>query len=407
MLPTHQLKNKRILVGITGGIAAYKSCELIRYLITQGAEVRVMMTRAAEKFITPLTLETLSKNPVSLDIFPEKQFTGTHHVHLADWAEAAIIAPASYNFIGKLYAGIADDLVTTIAAAVHCPMVIAPAMNVHMWNHPVLQRNLQELEKLGYLICPPEEGFLAEGYSGMGRLAALEHLLQYLYKAIHPEPNNLKGKTVLVTAGRTEEPIDAVRFLSNRSSGKMGFALAWEAFARGAKVTLIHGPVHLPGPIDIETIRINTASEMDEAVQKKINQADIYISAAAIADYTAEEPLNHKMKKKAQGTTLHLKGTVDILKKAGEKRGKNQILVGFAVETDQPEKYAKQKLAEKHLDLIVLNNPKEAGAGFDTDTNIVTLFHKNGSNEQVAQMPKLDVAYHIFQFLQKQDHTAG
>jgi len=402
MLPTHQLKNKRILVGITGGIAAYKSCELIRYLVTQEAEVRVMMTRAAEKFITPLTLETLSKNPVSLDIFPEKQFTGTHHVHLADWAEVAIIAPASYNFIGKLYAGIADDLVTTIAAAVHCPMVIAPAMNVHMWNHPVLQRNLQELEKLGYLICPPEEGFLAEGYSGKGRLAPLEHLLQYLYKAIHPEPNSLKGKTVLVTAGRTEEPIDAVRFLSNRSSGKMGFALAWEAFARGAQVTLIHGPVHLPTPVEIESIRINTAGEMDEVVQKKIKQADIYISAAAIADYTPVAPLDHKLKKEARGRTLQLKETVDILKKAGERRRKNQLLVGFAVETDQPEKNARQKLAEKHLDLIVLNNPKETGAGFDTETNIVTLFHKNGHSEKVSQLPKLDVAYQIFQFLQKQ-----
>lgn len=402
MLPTNQLKNKRILVGVTGGIAAYKSCELVRYLVTQGAEVRVMMTRAAEKFITPLTLETLSQNPVSLDMFPEKEFTGTHHVHLADWTEAAIIAPASYNFIGKLYAGIADDLVTTIAAAVHCPMVIAPAMNVHMWNHPILQRNLLELEKLGYLICPPEEGFLAEGYSGKGRLAPLEHLVQYLYKAIHPEPKSLQGKTVLVTAGKTEEPIDAVRFLSNRSSGKMGFALAWEAFARGAQVTLIHGPVHLPAPVDIEIVRVNTAGEMYEAVQKKINQTDIYISAAAIADYTPEKPLDHKLKKNTQGTTLQLKDTVDILKKVGEKRRQNQKLVGFALETDKPEKYAKQKLAEKNLDLIVLNNPKEDGAGFDTETNIVTLFHKNGNSEKISQMPKLDIAQRIFQFMEKQ-----
>jgi len=402
MLPTNQLKNKRILVGVTGGIAAYKSCELVRYLVTQGAEVQVIMTRAAEKFITPLTLETLSQNPVSLDMFPEKEFTGTHHVHLADWTEAAIIAPASYNFIGKLYAGIADDLVTTIVAAVHCPMVIAPAMNVHMWNHPILQRNLQELEKLGYLICPPEEGFLAEGYSGKGRLAPLEHLVQYLYKAIHPEPKSLQGKTVLVTAGRTEEPIDAVRFLSNRSSGKMGFALAWEAFARGAQVTLIHGPVHLPMPVDIETVRVNTAGEMYEAVQKKINQTDIYISAAAIADYTPEKQLDHKLKKNTQGTTLQLKDTVDILKKVGEKHRKNQKLVGFALETDKPEKYAKQKLAEKNLDLIVLNNPKENGAGFDTETNIVTVFHKNGNSEKISQMPKLDVAQRIFQFMEKQ-----
>jgi phosphopantothenoylcysteine decarboxylase/phosphopantothenate--cysteine ligase len=402
MLPTHQFKSKHILVGITGGIAAYKCCELVRYLVTQGAEVRIVMTQAAEKFITPLTLETLSTNPVSTEMFPEKDFSGTHHVHLADWAEAAIIAPASYNFIGKLYSGIADDLLTTIAAALHCPMVIAPAMNVHMWNHAILQRNLRELENLGYLVCPPEEGFLAEGYSGKGRLAPLEHLLQYLYKAIHPEPESLKGKTVLITAGRTEEPIDPVRVLSNKSSGKMGFALAWEAFARGARVILISGPTQLALPVDIETIQVTTAGQMYEAVKSRIKETDLYISAAAISDFTPEKPLDFKLKKKNKGTTLQLKHTVDILKAVGEKRWKDQILIGFGVETDQPEKYAKQKLTEKHLDLIVLNNPKEVGAGFDTDTNIVTLFHKNGSSEKIPQMPKLDVAYGIFQFMEKQ-----
>jgi len=402
MFPTNQFKGKHIIVGITGGIAAYKSCELVRYLVTQGAEVRVMMTKAAEKFVSSLTLETLSTNPVSADMFPVKEFSSTHHVHLADWAEAAIIAPASYNFIGKLYSGIADDLLTTIAAALHCPTVIAPAMNVHMWNQPILQRNMQELEKLGYLFCPPEEGFLAEGYSGKGRLAPLEHLVQYLYKAIHPAPGSLKGKTVLITAGRTEEPIDAVRILSNKSSGRMGFALAWEAFARGAQVILICGPNQLPLPVDIETIQVTTAEQMYEAVKSRIKETDIYVSAAAISDFTPEKSLDHKLKKRDMGTTLQLKENVDILKTIGAKRRKDQILIGFAVETDQPEKYANQKLTEKHLDLIVLNNPKEAGAGFDTDTNIVTLFHKNGRTEKIPQMPKLDVAQRIFQFMERQ-----
>jgi phosphopantothenoylcysteine decarboxylase/phosphopantothenate--cysteine ligase len=401
MLPTHQFKNKHILVGITGGIAAYKSCELVRYLVNQEAEVRIVMTKAAEKFITPLTLETLSTHPVSIEMFPEKDFSSTHHIHLADWAEAVIIAPASYNFIGKLYSGIADDLLSTMAAAVHCPMVIAPAMNVHMWNHSILQRNLRELEKLGYLVCPPEEGFLAEGYSGKGRLAPLEHLIQYLYKAIHSKPKSLKGKTVLVTAGRTEEPIDLVRVLSNKSSGKMGFALAWEAFARGARVILICGPTQLALPVDIETIQVITAEQMYKAIKNRIKETDLYISAAAISDFTPEKLLGFKLKKREMGKTLQLKLTVDILKKVAEQRRKDQILIGFAVETDQPEKYAKQKLTEKNLDLIVVNNPKEAGAGFDTDTNIVTLFHKNGSSEKIPQMPKLDVAYRIFQFIEK------
>lgn len=403
MLPTNRFKDKHILIGITGGIAAYKSCELIRYLITAGAEVRVMMTHAAQKFITPLTLETLSMHPVSIEMFSEKEYTATHHIRLADWADAAIIAPASYNFIGKMYSGIADDLVTTISAAIHCPLVIAPAMNVHMWNHPILQRNLQELEKLGYLICPPEEGFLAEGYSGKGRLAPLHHLIQYLYKALHPAAKSLQGKKVLITAGKTEEPIDAVRVLSNKSSGKMGFALAWEAFARGAEVTLIHGPVHLPLPAEIESISVSSAKEMYEEVKKRIKQAEFYISAAAISDYTPEAPLEYKLKKKASTITLKLTPTIDILKKIGESRRKNQKLIGFAVETDQPEKYAKQKLVEKNLDLIVLNNPREAGAGFETNTNIVTLFHKNGRSKKLPQMPKLDVAFHVFQFLEKPD----
>ncbi len=401
MFPSIRFKNKHILLGITGGIAAYKTAELIRYLVTQEAQVRVIMTRSAEKFISRLTLETLSNHQVGLEMFPENEYSGTHHIHLADWADAAIIAPASYNVIGKLSAGIADDLLTTIFAAVHCPTVLAPAMNVHMWHHPVLQRNLKGLEKLGYLICPPEEGFLAEGYSGKGRLAPLPHLVQYLYRALHPEPKSLAGKKVLITAGRTEEPIDPVRVIANKSSGKMGFAMAWEAFARGAEVTLIHGPVQLHLPVNIETKEASTAAKMLAAVRSTLKACDIYVSAAAIADYAPQAPSTRKIKKDESNLQIILTPTVDILKHAGENRNKNQVLVGFAVETDETEKHARQKLKAKNLDLIVLNNPQERGAAFDADTNLVTIMHKNGSLEKTSLLPKLDIAHQIFQFLLK------
>jgi len=401
MFHSNQFQNKHVLVGITGGIAAYKSAELVRYLVTQGADVRVIMSRAAEKFISALTMETLSQNPVATELFSEKGFTGTHHIHLADWADVAIIAPASYNFFGKLYAGIADDLITTIFAAVHCPTVLAPAMNVHMWNNAVMQRNLKELQAMGYLICPPEEGFLAEGYSGKGRLAPLHHLIQYLYNAMHNAPQSLKGKKVLVTAGRNEEPLDPVRILSNRSSGKMGFTLAWEAFARGAEVTLIHGPTHLPLPVNIDCVYAPTADHMFKEIKKRFKDADIYVSAAAISDYRPAYFSKGKIKKQGESISLVLEPTEDILKYVGSHCEKTQQLIGFAVETEDAEKHARSKLKSKNLDMIVLNNPLQKGAGFDIDTNQVILFHKNGKSEKLSILPKLDTAFHIFQFLLK------
>ena len=399
MFPSHLFKDKHILLGITGGIAAYKSAELIRYLVTAGAEVRVIMSRAAEKFISALTLETLSHNPVGTELFPERSYTGTHHVHLADWAEAAIVAPASYNFIGKLYAGVADDLITTIFAAVHCPIIIAPAMNVHMWNNKILQRNIKYLQSLNFLICPPGEGFLAEGYSGKGRLAQLNHMIQYTYRALHPAPSSLKGKRVLITAGRNEEAIDPVRVVSNRSSGKMGFALTWEAFARGAEVSVIHGPTQLSLPVNVENVYAPTAEQMFLEVKKRVKEADIYVSAAAISDYTPVKFSKSKIKKQKQNLELSLKPTPDILKYLGEHRQKHQKLIGFAVETDNAEKNALSKLESKNLDMIVLNNPEDSGAGFDVDTNIVSMYHKDGKSEKLSTLPKLDTAFHIFRFL--------
>ncbi len=397
MFPTERFRGKTILVGITGGIAAYKTIELIRYLVTQEAEVRVVMTSAAEKFVTRLTLETLSRNPVGVEMFPEHQFTGTHHIHLADRVDTAIIAPASYNFIGKIASGIADDLLTTVVAALKAPVVIAPAMNVHMWENPILQENVTKLKKLGYLICPPEEGFLAEGYTGMGRLASLSHLVQYLYRAIHPQRASLIGQQVLITAGRTEEPIDPVRILTNRATGKMGFALAWEAFARGARVILINGNSDLPLPAEVTTVPVQTASEMWKAVEKYFPGTDVYISSAAIADYTPESPASSKLKKQAGELILKLKRTTDILGEIAQRRHPQQVIVGFAVETNDAEKNAVEKLHRKNLDMIVLNNPKEKGAGFATDTNRVTIFRRDGSTRELPLLPKLDVAFHIFE----------
>lgn len=399
MFPTNQLRDKHILVGISGGIAAYKIIELIRYLVTRGARVYPVMTAAAEKFITRLTLETLAQQPVAAEMFPAGKFAGTHHIHQADRMDAAILAPATYNLIGKIYGGIADDFLTTTVAALHCPVVLAPAMNVHMWENPILQRNIQGLAELGYLICPPEAGFLAEGYSGMGRLAPTHHLIQYLYRAIHPEKNSLSGRKVLITAGPTEEPLDPVRFLSNRSSGKMGFALAWEAFARGAEVTLIHGPVTLPLPAGMRLIGVRTAEEMWQAVRQHFPQTDIYLSAAAIADYTPAQYSAGKIKKTEGIFELPLKRTTDILAEVGRMKQPNQRMVGFAVETDSPEENARRKLEKKNLDMIVLNNPLEKGAGFREDTNRVTLISRDASPLRLGLLPKLDTAFEIVNYL--------
>jgi phosphopantothenoylcysteine decarboxylase/phosphopantothenate--cysteine ligase len=398
MFSTKRFHNKQILVGITGGIAAYKACELIRYLVIQGAEVRAMMTRGAEKFITELTIESLSGHPVYSEMFPQSKFTATHHIELADWTEGAIIVPATANIIGKIANGIGDDFVSTTVLALHCPVVIAPAMNSNMWNNPLVQRNVNFLEEVGYIICYPEEGFLAEGYSGVGRLARLEYLIQHLYDAIHPARDSLKGKTVLITAGRTEEYLDPVRMLSNRSTGRMGFALAWEAHARGAKTILVHGPGDLTPPVDVETHRVVSARDMYNTVQKFFPAADIFISAAAVGDYRPASYSSLKIKKGQDSLVLKLGKTYDILKEMSNIKKGHQHLVGFAVETDDPEKNARLKLKDKKLDMIVLNNPLKEGAGFAAETNKVTLI----SEKEVQYLDlksKLDVAYGIFEFL--------
>ncbi len=398
MFSTSRFKDKHILVGITGCIAAYKTCYLIRYLVEEGAQVRAMMTAGAEKFITPLTIESLTNYPVYTEMFPTGQFTATHHIAAADWAETMVLAPATANIIGKLANGICDDFVSTASLAAHCPRLIAPAMNTHMWRNPALQRNLLTLEADGYLICPPEEGFLAEGYSGVGRLARLEFLIQYLYRAIHPAPGSLAGKKVLITAGPTREYLDPVRMFTNRATGKMGYALAWEAFARGAEVTLVHGPTHLTAPTSMETVAVTSAEDMYQAVNDRFDQCDIYISAAAIADYRPPKIAGRKIKKGSEGLPVKLTRTKDVLLEMSARKKPHQKLVGFSVETDSPVENARRKLEKKKLDLVVLNNPLEEGAAFAAETNRVMLITADKTHD-VGLKTKLDTAFDIFEFL--------
>lgn len=398
MFPTKRFHNQQILVGISGGIAAYKACELIRYLVTQGAEVRAMMTKGAEKFITELTVESLCGHPVYSEMFPQGRFAATHHIELADWTQGAVIAPATANIIGKVANGIGDDFVSTTMLALNCPVVIAPAMNSNMWNNPLVQKNVRFLEETGYVICYPEEGFLAEGYSGIGRLARLEYIVQHLYKAVHPQKNSLEGKTVLISAGRTEEYLDPVRMITNRSTGRMGFALAWEAYSRGAKVILVHGPGDLTPPIDVEIHRVVSAQEMYDKVKKIFPQADIFISAAAVSDYQPQRYSESKIKKGQDFLAIEMEKTHDILKEMSLLKKPHQHLVGFAVETDNSEENARLKLKNKKLDMVVLNDPLKEGAGFAVETNKVTLFCEK-ETQHLDLKSKLDVAYGIFEFL--------
>lgn len=397
MFGSQLFRGRRVVVGISGCIAAYKSCYLIRWLVEQGAEVRAMMTAGARRFITPLTIETLTRHPVYGEMFPEG-FAATHHIDLADWAEVMIVAPATANILGKMANGIGDDFVSTVLLAAHCPVVVAPAMNSHMWNHAAVQRNVHRLREDGVLICDPEEGFLAEGYSGVGRLARLEYLVQHAYRAIHPALESLAGKRVLITAGATREYLDPVRMLTNRSTGKMGFALAWEAWARGAEVILVHGEGALEPPVGITTVPITAAADLHDAVAERFDDSDIYISAAAVADYRPASVSKGKIKKGEGELSLKLARTVDVLRTMADRKRPGQILVGFAVETDDPEANARRKLTGKQLDLVVLNNPLDSGAGFAADTNRVTLLDADHAIP-LPVLPKLDVARQMFNHL--------
>ncbi|MGG3466616.1 bifunctional phosphopantothenoylcysteine decarboxylase/phosphopantothenate--cysteine ligase CoaBC [Neobacillus pocheonensis] len=391
------ITDKKILLCVTGGIAVYKAAALTSKLVQAGAQVKVILSESAAKFVTPLTFQALSRNEVYTDTFDEKKPQVIAHIDLADWADLILVAPATANTIAKLASGIADNMITTTLLAATAPVWIAPAMNVHMYDHPAVKNNLSVLAKFGYQFIEPSEGYLACGYVGKGRLEEPEkivELIQIFFKNKNMLP--LKGKTVLVTAGPTREKIDPVRFISNHSTGKMGYALAEEARKQGADVILVSGPVQIPAPAGVDVVKVESAEEMFEAVLNFYGRADIVIKTAAVADYRPKNAFDYKVKKKPGDSSIELERTKDILYELGQRK-KHQFLIGFAAETDHLEEYARKKLVAKNADMIVANNVKTEGAGFGTDTNIVTLFKRDGSVTTLPMMSKTAVAGKIIE----------
>ncbi|MCY7836263.1 bifunctional phosphopantothenoylcysteine decarboxylase/phosphopantothenate--cysteine ligase CoaBC [Bacillus haynesii] len=389
------LKNRNILLGVSGGIAVYKAAALTSKLVQAGANVKVIMTKSACEFVSPLTFQALSRNEVYTNTFEEPNPRVIAHIDAADWADLVIVAPATANVIGKLASGIADDMLTTTLLATTAPVWIAPAMNVHMYDHPAVQRNISVLYKDGYRFIEPSEGYLACGYIGKGRLEEPERIVQLAESYFSNEKSGLlEGKRVLITAGPTREQIDPVRFFSNRSTGKMGYAFAEEAARMGARVTLIAGPTALDDPAGVDVIHVQSAEDMYQAALSVFDESDIVIKTAAVADYRPKHVHDQKMKKKDGGLVIELERTKDILKALGERKTK-QILVGFAAETQHVEDYAKQKLETKNLDMIVANNITAEGAGFGTETNIVTVFHRDGKKTAHPLMSKREVAAEV------------
>ncbi|HXF48583.1 MAG TPA: bifunctional phosphopantothenoylcysteine decarboxylase/phosphopantothenate--cysteine ligase CoaBC [Verrucomicrobiae bacterium] len=384
------LSGKKILVGVTGGIAAYKTPFLVRQLVEAKASVRVVMTEAAHHFVTPLVLETLSGNPVSSELFPQ-QFASTHHIELARWPDLIVVAPATADFIGRVANGLAPDLLCSILLATKTEVLLAPAMNTEIWRHFQVQENCAKLEKLGFQFVGPEEGKLAtasEG-EGMGRMSAPEQIFNKM-DAIFADRELLKGKRIIVTGGRTEEAIDPVRYLSNRSSGKMGAALAKNAVYMGAKVTFVHGRMSIEPPGNTENVFAATAEEMQKELAGLYPKSDAVIMAAAVSDFRPEKVSKEKIKREGK-MTLNLLPNPDILARLGKAK-KKQKLVGFALETGNGLTNGKKKLEEKNLDILVFNRADLPDAGFDVDTNRVTLYFPSGKREEVPLASKDEVA---------------
>jgi phosphopantothenoylcysteine decarboxylase / phosphopantothenate---cysteine ligase len=387
------LNEKKILLCVTGGIAVYKAAALTSKLTQAGAKVKVILSESAAKFVTPLTFQALSRHEVYTDTFDEQDPKVIAHIDLADWADLVLVAPATANTIGKLANGLADDMITTTLLASTAPVWIAPAMNVHMYDHPAVQRNMGILQDFGCRFIEPGEGYLACGYVGKGRLEEPERIVELLeahFAEEVPLPL-LKGKAILITAGPTREKLDPVRYMTNHSTGKMGYAIAEEARKMGAHVILVSGPVALKPPPGIETVMVESAEEMYNAVMENYAHADVVIKTAAVADYRPKTVHGSKIKKQDGGQTIDLERTKDILLELGRQKDR-QLLIGFAAETDNVEEYARKKLAKKNADMIVANNVTEAGAGFGTDTNIVTLYKKDGSERRLPLMSKAEVA---------------
>jgi len=395
------LTGKRILLGVTGGIAAYKCALLVRELVRGGAEVQVIMTRAATHFVTPLTLSTLSRREVIIEMFPsspeQPSMQWTKHIELALWGDVMMIAPASANTIAKIAHGAADNFLTTLVLALRCPLAIAPSMDVDMYLNESTQRNIAALREMGCHIVDPESGELASGLSGAGRLPEVETLVQKLTGLLKNAQRDLTGKKVLVTAGPTYEPIDPVRFIGNRSSGKMGFALATAAAQRGAEVILISGPVGRRTPRNVRRIDVETAREMAAAVEKEFGWCDLLVMAAAVADFAPAVVAGRKIKREGlpgEALTLELVKNPDVLKTVAAKKG-SQVIVGFALETDNEIENARRKLEAKNLDIIIMNNPLNEGSGFGADTNVVTILRRGAKPEELPRMEKIDVAHAI------------
>lgn len=366
------LQGKTVLLGVTGSIAAYKIASLASALKKLHADVHVIMTKNATNFINPITFETLTGNKCLVDTFDRNFQFQVEHVSIAKKADVAMIAPASANVIGKIAAGLADDMLTTTIMACKCPIMISPAMNTNMYENPILQRNLQTLREYGYEIIDPASGYLACGDTGKGKMPEPDTLLAYIIRQIGME-KDMAGKKVLITAGPTQEAIDPVRYITNHSSGKMGYALAKIAMLRGAEVTLVSGPTAIEPPMFVNVVSVKCAKEMYDAVTDRFEQQDIVIKAAAVADYRPSHVGNEKMKKKDGDLSIELERTDDILKYLGEHKRSDQFLCGFSMETQNMIENSRAKLEKKHLDMIAANNLKTEGAGFKGDTNVITL----------------------------------
>lgn len=386
------LKNKKIVLGITGGIAAYKSAELTREFVKRESFVRIIMTKNATEFITPLTLQALSGHPVFTDMFATIREFEMAHISLAEYANIIVIAPATANIIGKIASGVADDLLTTVVMATRAPVLICPAMNLNMYDNVIVKENISRLSVRGYLFMEPGYGELACKAEGYGRLPEIPDIVEEVETILTPK--DLLGEKILVTAGPTREPLDPVRYISNYSSGKMGYALAIAGRRRGASVTLISGPSLLPAPRGINFVPVSSAVEMRDAVMENLNTSTVIIKAAAVADYRPSVCSNSKIKKQDGELVIRLERNPDIIAEVSKKKG-NRILVGFAVETENILENAKAKLVEKNMDIIVANDVTKEGAGFGYDTNIIKILTADDQIEDLPLMSKMEVADRI------------
>jgi phosphopantothenoylcysteine decarboxylase/phosphopantothenate--cysteine ligase len=395
------LINRKIVIGVSGGIAAYKSAYLVRLLIKAGAEVQVIMTGSATKFIAPLTFEALTDREVPVEMFPEGKFVATHHITYARWPDLIVISPATADLIAQVANGFCSSLLSTVICATPRKVIWAPSMNEGMYANPAVQKNIDTLRQMGHIIADVGIGEMACKSYGSGRMAEPEEIFELIVNEIG-RGGPLAGKKIVVTAGPCQEKIDPVRFISNRSSGKMGFALACEAEKLGGNVTLITGPVYLPDPPGVNVSRVESTEQMAEAIEAEFGDADYLIMAAAPADYKPAISFPQKIKKCDKGMTVELKPTLDILKKLSASRKDSQIVVGFSLETENEIENSKKKLTEKQLDYIVVNNPLEVGAGFDTDTNRVTILSKSGDSLKVDLADKDVVASEIWSYILSQ-----